>query len=553
VLLDNALSAAQVRPLLPASSRSTVVVTSRWRLTGLRTGGARFIEVNPMNIADSVELLHRVIGDDRPALDRRHAEELAELCGGLPIALSVLGARLLAHPNRPLAREVGNLRGHDRLATLSVGDEQDQSVAAVFDMSYRELPDQEARVYRRCALHPGRSFGIDVVAAASGGSAGEVEHPLDGLVERHLLTEVGDLRFRYHDLLLEHARRQADREDPPPVREATVRAMVEWYLDVAVVADLVLRPTRRRVGPRFAPDRRRPVAFADRDEAIRWLESERGNLLLAARAAVEHGWDDLAWEFCEAQWGFYLHSRHYDDWLALHAIGIPAAQRMGHRVAEARLRTQLGSALVSLHRFREARQENLLAVELAEQAEDDLTLATALSELARAAKGEGDLPGALEYLHRAKAINEVIGTPRAVALCRWRIGEVLAELDRFPAAVVELSDAAAEMDRLGDAAQQARALTSLGSTLLRWGRVDEAEVALATAFALTEPIASRHYRAEVLSSLADLAMCTGDLDAARSRWSEAHGIYADSGDPRADVVAERLTALAEDAPPPSDG
>jgi tetratricopeptide (TPR) repeat protein len=538
VLLDNALSAAQVRPLLPASARSTVVVTSRWRLAGLRMGGARFIEVNPMDIDDSVELLDRVVGDDRLARERPHAEELARLCGGMPIALSVIGARLQAHPNRPLAREVGGLRGQDRLATLSFGEEP--SVEAVFDLSYRELPDREARTYRRCALHPGDSFGVEVVAAASGETVGVAELPLDALVERNLLAEIGDRRFRYHDLLLVHARQQADRVDPQSVRDATVRAMVEWYLDLCVVADLVLRPTRRRVGPRFDPEWHRPASFDDHGQAMGWLEAERGNVLRAAKTAADNGWDDLAWQFCEAQWGFYLNARHYDDWLALHHIGIPAAQRDGHRVAEARLRTQLGSALVNLRRFDEARQENLLALALAEQDDDQFTVAAVLSELAGVAQGEGDLHGALDCLTRAKSIREVIGTPRAVALCLRRTGEVLAELDRFEEAVATLGSAAAEMQRLGDSAQQARALTSLGSTYLRWGRQDEAEAPLTTALSLTHQLGSPHYRAEVLSSLAELAMRTGNPEVAVSRWSEAHRIYSDSGDPKAAVIAERL-------------
>jgi tetratricopeptide (TPR) repeat protein len=541
VLLDDALSVAQVRPLLPASHRGLVAVTSRWRLSGLRASGARFVEAGPMNVADSVELLNRLLADERPAREHGQAEEIARLCGGMPIALSVIGARLVAHPKRPLAREVGNLRGRDRLTRLSAGTEM--SVEAVFDMSYQELAGDPELVYRRGALHPGETFGVDVLAAAVDLSSHETEQALDVLVERNLLTEIDDRRFRYHDLLLVHATRQGERVDGQADRDTALRSMIEWYLDVTVVADLVLRPTRRRVGPRFAEDGRRPVAFESREDAMEWLEREHRNLLLAATAAHEHGWYALVWEFCEALWGYYLYARRYDEWLALHEIGIPAARRDGNPLAEARTRIQYGSALVGLGRHAEARREHEVALDLAERAGDEFTVATALSEVAGAAQGDGDLTGALDHLYRARAIRDVIGTPRAVALCRRRIGEVLAQLGRTDEAMVELSAAATAMGDLGDPAQQARALISLG--VVHAERCDPAAATdvLTMALDLATQAGSPHYRADALAALGDVAAHAGDHPAARATLTEALAIYADSGDPKAEIVTRRLAAM----------
>ena len=545
VLLDDAPSAAQVRPLLPASPDNAVLVTTRWRLAGLRMDGARFIEVNPMSVPDSVDLLNRLVGDDRPAREPTHAEELAKLCGGMPIALSVTAARLLAHPNRPLAREVGRLSGQDRLATLAIGDEP--PVQAVFDVSYRELSGGERQVYRTGALHPGRTFGVEVIASATGRPVGETERLLDGLVERHLLNEVGDGRFRYHDLLLVHARQQAEQDDDATAREAVTRGMVEWYLDAAVGADLVLRPTRRRVGPRFADGRPRPVQFPAHRIALSWLELERNNILSAARLADHHRWDHLSWEFCEALWGFYLHARHYDDWLELHAIGIPAAHRCGHQLAEARLRMQHGSALGSLRRHAEARREHEIALELAEQETDEFTVASALWELAGVARSVGDFADALRYLRRALSIRERIGTQHSVALCRRLAGEVLAQLDRFADAVEELSAAAAMMADLNDSTQHAKALTSLGVTYLSWGRPADALAPLRTAVELTEQVGSANYRADALAALGDVTLCDGDRAEAEACLSAALDIYTASGDPKATVVAAKLAAVTADA------
>jgi tetratricopeptide (TPR) repeat protein len=535
VLLDNAFSAAQVRPLLPASGDSTVVVTSRWRLAGLSLDGGRFIEVDPLSVDDSVELLGNIVGRGRLAGEDDQAAELARLCGGMPIALSVVGARLSAHPRRSVSREIGNLRNDDRLATLTLDE---SSVEAIFDVSYTDLPIPEQRAYRMCSLHPGTVFGVEVAAAAVGGLADDVEDSLDALVDRNLIKEISDQRFRYHDLLLLHARRQAEWADSEPDRQAAVRRVVEWYLNRAVDADLVLRATRRRVGQRFHEDRE--PGFASHREALEWLTDERHNILLAVRSADEHGWDGLTWEFCEAMWGFFLHARNYGDWLEMHAMGIPAARRERDVVAEACLRAQLCFALTGLRRYDDAIQEGHAALRLIERTDDESTRAMVLGELAGAVQGNGDLPGALAYLKQVKEIRAVIGTERSVALAQRRIGEVLAELGRHDEAIEALREAADTMSSL-DRALRARTLTSLASVYLRAGRGSDALPPLTEALGVARELGSTRYEAEALLVLGDFAWQRGDVDEAREHWAVAHQAYSAGGDPKAAELAERLT------------
>ncbi len=542
ILLDNALSAAQVRPLFPVSNRSVAVVTSRWRLVGLHLDGARFVHAEPLDVPDSVRLLNDLIGDERTAEQHAEAEELARLCGGLPIALSVIGARLSARPHRSLSTEVGALRGEGKLATLSLRDEL--SVEVVFDRSYDDLPTEQAHVYRVCSLHPGPAFGLDVAAAMADLPVDETEDTLDTLVQRNLLTEVDDRCFRYHDLLRVHARQRAQREESESAREVVFRRAVEWYLDAAVAADLLLRPTRRRIGPRFRRPSDRAITFQDHAQTLRWLENEHVNIVQAVRSAAEHQWHELVWEFCEAMWGYYLHARNYGDWLELHGLGIPAARRCANPVAEAQLRNQLGSALTNLRRYDDAMREHLLALRLAKQNNDQFITAAALSELAGAAQGRENLEEALHYLHRAKEIRKVIGTTRALALCRRRIGEVLSELGRYDEAATELRQAADAMATL-DMGQYARALLGLGTNYLRWRRPAEAEAPLAAALAMSTKLGSAHYRAGALAALGDLARLTGDAVAARRHYHEAHRIYADSGDPKAADLADQLAGVTD--------
>lgn len=542
VLLDNATSPAQVVPLLPASETCCAVVTSRWRLAGLGMEGARFLELEPMEAETSLELLANALGENRLSLDHGAARELATLCGGLPLALSVVAARLAAHPRRPLSREAGDLRAErDRFPGLELGG--DVSVEAALDLSYRGLTEAQALAYRACALHPGTGFGVDVVAAVLGD---EVAAALADLVEANLLVELDDRRYRFHDLLRLHAVRKGEQETGAEQRRALLSRMVEWYLDTLVAADALLRPTRRRVGPRFAAPA--TGVFADRAAALRWFDVERATLRQACALSVELGLDDLAWQFCEAMWSGFLHTRHYDDWFACHATGIAAALRTGNRPAEAQLRLQVSYGLSELKRFDEALVEGTAALRIEEETGDSRAVAVVVTQLAGIAQAGGDLTTALTSLERARDIRREIGTARALAFCGRRIGEVLADQGNYPEAVRELDAAVEAMARLDDEVQRAWSLVSLGRTYLRWGRPESAGEHLDSALDLVRRVGTPFYEAEVLTALGETAEALGDLPAARRHYSGALDRYVQVEEPKAADVRARLDAVT-DVPP----
>ncbi|MEV1119843.1 NB-ARC domain-containing protein [Actinosynnema sp. NPDC049800] len=284
VLLDNAVTAAQVRPLLPTSPGSAVVVTSRWRLSGLAIDGARFVQVGEFDENTSFELLERALGP-RVTAEPEAARELARLCGGLPIALSVVGARLSTKPARSLSKEVEALRD-DLLGNLALRD--DVSVGAVFDSSYLDLPPSHAKVYRLCALHLGESFGAEAAAALVDEPLAHVEEVLSDLVERNLLGGVGEERFRYHDLVRAHARKHAQ-SDPPDDLCAAVLRVTEWYLERAVAADLAVSPDR----PRFDPATRSPRSVTSTGRRTGWRPNGATSCRWSARPPTTGGTTSL--------------------------------------------------------------------------------------------------------------------------------------------------------------------------------------------------------------------------------------------------------------------
>jgi tetratricopeptide (TPR) repeat protein len=536
VLLDNAVSAAQVRPLLPGTTEGVVVVTSRWRLAGLANQG-RYCELTQLDSDESAELLAELVGRDRVAAEPEAARELASACAGLPLALTVVAARLRTRPRRSLMREATSLRRESAVLHMS---SEDSTLDAVFDTSVNALSARAVAIYRLGGLHPGGGFDADVLVDVSGAAPEEVEDGLEELLDANLLIEDAHGRFRFHDLIRVHAVGCAEREVSLEERESLRRGLVEWYLAMTVKADAVLHPHRWRLSPCYAEDTVPHRSFDSPQSGSSWLEREQGATRSALLEADRRGWYDLVWQFCEALWGFFLHHRHYQEWLEMQRLGIAAAERCDHRLAQARLRSQLGFALAKLGRFAEAVAENELALRLGRAEKHDLTVATALSQLGRAARGSGDLLAALDYYHQAAEIQGRLGVPRGVALCRRRAGDVLAELGRTEEAAVELRAAAKAMAELGDRIQYARTLTILGSLQARAGRRPDGRALMVEALTAVRKTGSPHYTAEVLFALGELDLADGRLDSAREYLAESGRLYESSSDPRAEVVAARL-------------
>lgn len=533
ILLDDAVSAGQVRALLPATASAMVVVTTRRQLTGLAMDGAELLDLAPLSPDDSRRLLGEVAGPERIAAEPDAAGAIVELCGGLPLALGIIGARLRARPLRSMAREANTYARH--LGAGAGAPDDVREVQAVFDTSYAELPERAARVYRACGLHPGPDVAIDALADVLGEPVAPVEDAVDTLVSVNLLADAAGDRVAQHDLLRRDARLRADRELEPADQATIVRGFTRWYLTRAQAADDLIHPQRPRFGS--TPPGRHRRAFPDRAAAVAWWRRDRRSIRAVVAEAVRRNWDEELWQFCEASWGFFLHHRDYEPWLAMQTAGVAAARRCDVPLVEARLRSQLGFAYAKLRRFDDAVAENLIALRLGEEQAHGPTRATALSQLGRAARGQGDLPAALGYYHRAAQLQEELGIPRGVALCRRRCGEVLAELGRDEEAITELTAAAKTMAELGDPVQHARAATAAATLRSRQGRHEEARQVLVDALQVVRDLDSPYYTAEVLAALGQAEREAGHEEDGRQYRAEARELYARLGDPRAGEIA----------------
>ena len=209
ILLDNARDERQVRPLLPASPASMVLVTSRSQLGGLSADGARLLPLDVFTRAEAVHLLTARLGRDRAAAEPGAVDQVAALCACLPLALAVAAARAAGRPRLPLAALAAELADSaGRLEALD-GDDPATSVRAVFSWSARQLDDESARMFRLLGLHPGPDISVPAAASLAGRARPQARRLLRELVRAHLIAEPVPGRYTFHDLLRSYAAEKA--------------------------------------------------------------------------------------------------------------------------------------------------------------------------------------------------------------------------------------------------------------------------------------------------------------------------------------------------------
>ncbi|MFE6688756.1 tetratricopeptide repeat protein [Streptomyces sp. NPDC057743] len=552
VMLDNALSAAQVRPLLTGAAGGVVVVTSRRRLTSLGVDGAAFHQLGLLEGPSAVELLARRIGMQRVDRERAEAQEVAALCAGLPLALCLAAARLAARPQQSLAAMAGTL-GADGGALTALRAEGERAVRTVLDESYRALPPDAARAYRCLGLAPVVMFDKTVAASACGLQLGEISPLLDELIENNLVDDLpadridGAERFRMHDLVRAHAKETAAGTDSPDDQQAVVRRIVDLYLARATAAEALLTPSHHRLRRRYAFPPDPPPAFADETAALGWLDSERSNLMAMVRIAAERNWHLAAWQLVDAMFPLFLRLRPYDLWIEAHEIGLAAARRDGNRDGESRMLTSGGVGLRNAGRPDTAVDWFGQALEGARKSGDRRAEAQALHGLGQSHLLAGRLENAASYFTLALALREEIGHHRGAALTRLSLGDLALAAGRPADAIEPLTRAREQLLAQNDPYDAARALALLGRAHAQTpDDRDRATHLLDQALAEFTATGSVHWQARVWEFLGQTAEERGDALRARDCYEHSLALYEPVSESDAGRLRARLPAAGTD-------
>jgi DNA-binding SARP family transcriptional activator/tetratricopeptide (TPR) repeat protein len=569
VLLDNAGSADQVRPLLPGTPGCAVVVTSRDMLAGLvARDGARRLEVGPLPLADAVGLLGALIGA-RVDGERVAVTKLAACCGRLPLALRLAAELAVARPACSLTDLVGELGSERRLDLLDAGGDQHTAVRAVFSWSYRHLDDDAAATFRLLGLHPGPDFDSWAAAALAGLTRAVACRVLDQLAQAHMIHPTGSGRYGLHDLLGGYAAELATAYDPEDGRRAALTRLFGYYVHASGTAMDVLYPAERHRRPQVAAAAPAP-ALTSPAAAQSWLDTQRACLVAAVAHASSHGWPGDAVRLSQTLYRYLDAGGHYPEAAVVHTNAWTAARDSGDRAAEATALANLGTVSgrqgryeqaadhhrQALARYRaagdltgQARTLNNLglvgflqghyaqagdshrqALTLYEQVGDLTGEIHALNNLSHIDLRQGRYPQAARRLQRALKLCRQTGYPTGEVYIRANLGCVYLRQDLHEQAVGSLQQALALCRDSGDLPARAHCLVSLAEAHRRHHDYWQADEYYREALALCRQAGDRPGIAETLNGLGALYHDEGKASLARAQHMVALGLASKTGD-----------------------
>ncbi|MFY1620332.1 ATP-binding protein [Micromonospora sp. WMMD736] len=544
VVLDNARDAEQVRPLLPGTPTTMVLVTSRSQLTSLVSlDGAHPLPLGLLSRDAAAHLLTNRLGVERVAAEPEAAEAIITACARLPLALSIAAARAQqsGFPLATLAAELGT--AGQRFGVLDAGDAVGE-VRAVFSWSYDALSVPAAGLFRLVGLHPGPDITVAAAASLSGRPVDDTRRLLTELTRASLLAEYRPGRFTAHDLLRAYAAELSDGTDPVSDRRAATIRLLDHYTHTTHAADALLRPHSDPVDHLMAPAAAgvRPERPTSHAEALQWLTAEHPVLLAAQRLAASSGLDAHTWRLGRALDTFLDRQGHWHDRVEACQAALRAAERLGDPLAQAVAHRFLAGAHTVVNRYADAHRHLECALDLYVVSGDTEGEARTHQNLASLWDRQGEPRLALEHSTRTLVLARAAGHRRAQADALNAVGWCHAQLGDHLAALAYCEQALDLLQQLDDRAGEAATWDSLGYAHHHLGQYDRAVECYERTLDLTRDLGDLWGEADTLSRLGDTRLALGDPAAARADWQRALDIFTALDHPDADAVRARLQA-----------
>ena len=527
LILDDAAGSEQVRPLLPGSGGSLVLVTSRRHLSALEDATAVSLDTLPPGQAAA--LLVRLAGRPGLAPDDPAVADIAGLCGCLPLAIAMVARQLHHHPAWTAAGRAAELAA--AAARLELMVTEDRSVAAAFDLSYADLTAGQQRLFRRLGLHPGADIDGYAAAALDGTGLGAAGRGLEALYDQCLLTEPAAGRYRMHDLIRAHARVLAGRIDPVGDRDQATGRLLDYYQHTGARAHALI--TRQARPAPASADGAIPAvgpALAGREQALAWARAERGSLLACLDLATAAGQHARVTALTAALAGLWRSDGPWAEAITRHTAAVAAARQLGDRLGQANALNDLGPVRWLTDDYPAAVQVLEQALALYRDLGDRAGQANALSNLGPVRLLTGDHRGAARDLEQALGIYRDLGDRHGQANALNELGAVRWLTDDYPAATQALEQALGIYRDLGDRHGQANALSYLGGIRRGTGDYPAATQLLDQSLDILRDLGDRLGQASALCYLGEVRLATGDYPAAAQLLGQALGIYRDLGD-----------------------
>ena len=542
LLLDDAAGHEQVRPLLPGTTGSLVLVTSRRRLTALED--ATVITLDTLSPSEAATLLARLAA--RPGIVAEDAAvgQITQLCGYLPLAVGMLASQLRHRPAWPASRLAAELAvARDRLALMRA---ENLSVAAAFGLSYADLTTAQQRLFRRLGLVPGPDFDARAAAALDHTSLDAARRCLDELYDQHLITEPAPGRYQLHDLLREHARVLATADDDSAACAAAVGRLLDYYLHTVLAAGQCIPNFYPGVGslppacpPEYAP------SMPTQGQAAGWLDAERANLQAVTGHAAASGRHRHAMLIPAAMAGF-LHARGYwDQAVVMHQTAVAAARQSGDRAGQARALVLLAEPQFDSNDRAAAVAAWQQALDLYRDLDDRAGQAEALNGLGSAHRLSGDYRAAATCHQQALDLYRARGNRTGQAESLYRLGSVQQETGDYRSAAANHQQALKLYRDLGDRPGQGLVLYELGIVQRLTGDYPAAAATFQQAQEMARKWDDRFDQACICTQLGVLQRLAGDYPAAAASHQQALETLCEFGEPAAQGFTRNELGLVQ--------
>jgi tetratricopeptide (TPR) repeat protein len=516
ILLDNAANPDQVVPLLPGGTSSTVLVTSRNRLPALLTRhGARPVQVDVLTDTEARALLTAALGDAEMTTTTEQAVTgLIALCGGFPLALGLIAARIRTDPDL-LEEIVTDLRdlGLDALDS----EDSDASLPTVLSWSVRGLTNQQRAAFSLLGIAPGPDIDLPAAASLTGLSERDTRTVLGGLVDASLITHTPGGRFGMHDLVRDYAATTARDHLAEPVRRAALKRVVDFYRYTADTASHHLTPDRMpvRLDPPVAGTHSYPLV--DVPAAVAWLDAHHAHLRAAQRLAGTQARHQAVWHLAWALSDFHARRGHHRDQLAMWQAATDAATHLADPNALFQTHYYLGRVYVWLEAHEQGIEHLHQALALAEDLPDPTHEAHTRYTLSWAWERRGDDRHALDLIRP-------LDQPVREAWMLNSVGWYAARLGDYDAAR-DYCQAALALQRQHRDGGEAATLDSLGYIAHCTGQHPDALNYYQQALAVLREYGNTYQEADTLVHLSQTYAALGDYEQARAGWRQALELY----------------------------
>ena len=535
VVLDNAVNAAQVRPLLPGAETCRVLVTSRDRLDGLvALDGAHPIGLDVLSERESVELLSRVLGEQRVGAEPEAVLQLVRACAGLPLALRIAAAQLVISPGRPIAELVTQLTGGERLDSLAIRGDESSQVRSVFDLSYVRLDLQARRLFRMIGAIPEVDLTVESAAALLGVDTQQAGETLDRLAAAHLLSVHLPGRYDCHDLLRDYAVDRALAEDGEEEREATARRLADWYeagveraVDKVYLNRDALPPLPEAKSWEGAAPR-----FDEAADALGWLRSEHRNILNVIEHSADHGALPNVWRMTWSLRAHFTAAELHMDWFSAVAASERALAGRPDLLGTAVLNLLFGD--VAQLRREDDSGKVYLKKALDAALEAGWLIGAASVQILRglACFDEGELEQAKEFFTQSLEWYTEADSKQGQARAIGNLGLVYCDTGPLHTAVELLARNHTMRMESGFESARAHSLCALGYANWRAGEVVEARRLLEEALEMAESSGETRTARLAHCDLVALLCSVGDFAQARYHAGLAESLGRQAGTPR---------------------